>query len=364
MLIGFKRRFLRQRNQAIKSGSLGVQFLKLLIILFVILVSHTIAMVQLEGLSLSDAVWLTMTSATTVGYGDFSAQTIGGRVATIVLLYIGGIAILAQVAAMYFEHRQEVRNRILTGDWSWNMEDHIVFLNCPDEVNEEYFYQAIFGLRESSADLADLPVVIVCESFKDGISDRLRKLDVVHVSKPMSNTETLESASVHTANTIIILSQDQLNPISDSINFELVDRLRNMGVKGRIIVEVVSDKNRERLKRIGANNVLRPIRTYPELLMRAIVAPGSEQVIETLFDSYGEECIRYDVKVKSSWLAIIQKITSYDLGIPIAYEDSSGKIFNNPSSREHIEARALFVIVHEGCAKSNIEIERILNTVS
>jgi voltage-gated potassium channel len=360
MLIGFKKIFFRKRKSIIKDSSVGLQLLKLLSVLFAILLLHTVAMVQFEKLPIGDAIWLTMTSATTVGYGDLSAQTTGGRIATIILLYIGGIAILAQVAAMYFEHRQEVRNRMLKGDWSWTMENHIVFLNCPEEVDEEYFYQAISGLRKSSADLANLPIVIVCERFKEGISDRLRKLDVVHVSKPISSKETLESASVKDAHTVVILSKDQLDPTSDSINFELVDRLREMGIKGRIIVEAVKDENRARLKKVGADNVLRPIRTYPEMLMRAIIAPGSEQVIETLFDSYGEECIRYEAAVKSSWLDIIHKLTSNDLGIPIAFENDEGKVVSVPSSKDVVTTKAIYVIVNEGRSKTNEEIEQVL----
>jgi voltage-gated potassium channel len=240
------------------------------------------------------------------------------------------------------------------------MKNHIVFLNCPEEIDEAYFYRAISCLRQSSADLASLAIVIVCERFKDGISNRLRKLDVVHVSKPIADQETLEFASVKDAHTVVILAQDGFGPTSDSINFELTDRLRALGFKGRIIVEAVQDGNRARLKKAGADNVLRPMRAYPELLMRAIIAPGAEQVIETLFDSYGEECIRYEVKVASRWLEIIQKLTTQDLGIPIAYEDKQGKIINSPSSKEHVETEAVFVIVNEGCSRSSSEIEQIL----
>lgn len=317
-------------------------------------------MVQFENLSIADAIWLTMTSATTVGYGDLSAQTTAGRIATIFLLYIGGIAILAQVAGLYFEHRQDIRNKMLKGEWGWNMENHIVFLNCPDEVDEAYFYKAISGLRTSSTSIAQLPIIIVSSRFKDGLSDRLRKLDVVHVSKPMSDNETLNSACVQMAHTLVVLSKDQLDPLSDSINFDLVDRLREMNVKGRIIVEAVKDENRARLIKAGADNVLRPIRAYPEMLTRSIIAPGSEQIIETLFNSYGEECLRYDVKVECLWSEVIHKLTAEDLGIPVAFETLEGKIVNVPSSKEPVNTNAIYVIVNEGRHKTSEEIEVVL----
>ena len=52
--------------------------------------------------------------------------------------------------------------------------------------------------------------------------------------------------------------------------------------------------------------MLRPVRTYPEILIRTILAPGSEAIIETLFNSVGEECIRFDLAIEMSWLDVIE----------------------------------------------------------
>jgi voltage-gated potassium channel len=362
MLLGFVRSSLKPSKIKTYGHSTGLQLIKALVVLTLLLILHSAAMIHFEGLSLGDAIWLTMTSATTVGYGDIAAKSFAGRCATIVLLYVGGIAILAQVAAMYFEFRNEIRDDKIKGKWRWKMKNHIVFLNCPKDAGEEFFYKAIFGMRKSNSPMHNLPIIIVSDKFDDGLSHRLRKLDVVHVSKPVSETETLEDACVKDAHTIAILSADRYNPDSDSISFELVDRLRNMEVKSRIVVEVVRNENRDRIKRIGANSTLRPIRAYPELLIRSILAPGSEQVIETLFDSFGEECIRYEVNANCSWLEIIQKMTINDLGLPIAYEDENGNIINNPSSKTLAKTKAIFAIVNENRAKKSSEIEKVINS--
>ncbi|MFT5703770.1 MAG: voltage-gated potassium channel [Rickettsiales bacterium] len=364
MLFGYRYRKFSSKSSStiIKSSSTKKQFYKLLVLLFAILTLHVVAMIMFEGLATDDAIWLTMTSATTVGYGDFSAKTANGRIATILLLYIGGIAILTQVFATYFEYKQEIKHKMLTGNWSWNMKNHIIFMNCPDDLGEEYFYRAILGLRKSCAKLSKMPIIIVSEGFKDGLPHDLQKLDVVQISKSASSNEALDFANVNEAHTIVILSKNPLDATSDSINFDLVDRLRERGVKARIIAEVVKDTNRPRVKKAGANNVLRPIRAYPELLMRSIISPGSEQVIETIFDSFGEECIRYDVTISCRWLDVIYKLAEKDLGIPVAYEDVDGVIFNAPSSAKIIDAKAIFAIVHEGYTKSNQAIEDILTS--
>jgi voltage-gated potassium channel len=362
MIFRIKQSLPSSTQAVIKGYSSGKQLAKLLFTLGLIIALHSIAMVYFEKLSIIDAIWLTFTTTTTVGYGDVSAQTLEGRIATIILLYIVGIAILAQTVAIYFEYRGDIKRNILIGNWNWHMKNHIVFLNSPKEVDEEYFYKAITGMRKSSCERSRLPIVIVSEDFKAGISDRLRSLNVVHVSKSDLSKQTLESANVKNANSIVVLSRDRFDKISDSINFELVDRLREMGVQARIIVEVAQDENRMRLKKVGADSVLRPIRTYPELLVRAILAPGSEKVIETLFDSFGQECIKYELEIETKWMDIIHKLTMQDCGIPIAYEDALGAIINNPSSNRVVNARAIFVIVREGSVKKSSEIEKILKS--
>lgn len=361
MLPGFRQRFLKARPTARRAISTRERLLRLFSYLLVIVICHTACMIWLEGLRLDQAIWLTLTTVTTVGYGDISAQTLPGRIATVLLLYVGGIALLAQVAAVYFETRTEQRIRMLTGDWSPKMRNHIVFLNSRQEVDEPYFYRAMQVLRSSESELSGLPVVLVCDLFKDGLSKRLRELDVVHVAKPPTENATLEAASVSKAHTIVCLSPDRMSPVSDSINFELIDRLRQQGVKARIIAEAVKDENRARLMQAGADNVLRPIRAYPELLIRSILAPGAEQVIETLFDSNGEECIRYEVQTRQTWLDILMKIAREGGGTAIAYEDRSGHVVNNPPADVTVETRAIFVIVRQGAIKSHYAVEEMLN---
>lgn len=356
MLLGFKKTLrLSHHHKSLKS-----QLIKFALILLTIVTLHTIAMMIFEKMSFIDALWLTITSVTTVGYGDLYANSFYGRISTIILIYICGIAILAQVAVMYFEHQQEIRNSKLNGDWSWKMNNHIVFLNSPNVDGEEYFYKAISEIRNGKSSLANLPIIIVSETFTDGISERLRKLHVNHVRNYASDLRSLEDADILSANTIVIIAPDQSNKNFDSMHFDLVDRLREMGVKGRIICEVVKDENRKRLRKAGADNVIRPIRSYPELLTRSIVAPGSEQILESLFDNYMVQCIRYDIQIEAKWIKVIESMTKNDIGVPIAYEDQDRHIKINPSSQELINSCAIFVILGENKVKDSKKIKDLI----
>lgn len=338
------------------------RLITLLLLLLLVVFLHSLAMLYLEKMPLRDALWLSLTSVTTVGYGDYSAQTNLGRIATVILLYVIGIAILAQSASTYFEYRFESRYNILKGKCKWKMKNHIVFVNCPKETAEEFFYNAIHGLRESSVEMSKLPVAIISDSFKDGIPAALQKLDVAYINQGYLSKEAIEASSLLDAKIVIVLSRNRFDPNSDSINFEITDRLRAFGFKERIIVEVTKDENRQRIIKAGANSVVRPIRTYPEMLTRSILAPGSEKVIETIFNSKGEECIRYDVKVSMKWIDVIINLAKEDIGLPVAYEDLEGNIINNPSSKEVINSKAIFVLVTSGKIKKASEIANILSS--
>ncbi len=362
MTLGMKNIIGGSYDPVVRDASLGGQLTKLIAILFLLLSLHVLAMINFEGMTLGDAIWLTLTTVTTVGYGEESAHTLIGRTSTVLLLYIGGIGVLAQALAMYFEYRQETINRMTRGEWNWKMENHIVFIGYPEHNGDEYYYKAVSALRKSNSDLSNLPIVLVSRKLKYGISDRLRKLNVVYVHGNISDEETWEASSITKAHTIIILARDAFDPLSDSINFELIDRLRVKNVTGRIVAEAVRDESRARLRKVGADNILRPIRTYPEILVRAIVASGSEHVIETLFYGLGEECMSFDVNIKDTWLNIVTKLIKAGIGTPIAYETPYGSIVNNPpAEKKDIEARAIFIIVNEGKKHSDKEISKILN---
>lgn len=352
------------RLQDVISGETSAKsrLITLLVILGFLLFLHSLAMFYFENMDFDDALWLSLTSVTTVGYGDHVAQTSWGRLSTVILLYILGIAILAQSATTYFDYRYEFKNRVQLGKLNWKMKNHIVFVNCPKETAEDFFYQAISGLRKSSASLSKLPIAIVSDSFKNGIPSRLQKLDVVYINHNHLTNEAIEASCLLKAKVVVILSKSRFDSSSDSINFEITDRIRDMGFKGRVIVEVSKDENRERLIKVGANNVLRPIRTYPEMLMRSILAPGAEKVLETMFNSQGEECIRYDVDINMKWFEVIVKLASKDYGIPVAYEDVNGNVINNPSPTKIIKARAIFVLIHQGKRKTDKQLSRILNS--
>ena len=151
----------------------------------------------------------------------------------------------------------------------------------------------------------------------------------------------------------------------DSVTFDVVHRLNELGVVERAFVECVDDDNRERLYKIGARVVLRPIRSYPEIVVRAMVAPGSEAIIEDFFTHEGDHPQRYEVELRDMpWHEVVSALIRADLGIAMGYVDhKQGKVVPNPPAATRVNTSALIILVRETNEPEQEQVRSCLNKV-
>jgi voltage-gated potassium channel len=355
----------RRRYRLIAQSRLGASLVKTGGYLMAIFAAHTLAMIQFEGFAPGDALWLTLTTATTVGYGDLSAHTLPGRIATVMLLYTGGIFVVAKLAGDYFDYRNERRLRMTRGEWEWDMRDHIVIINAPEKDPVHYFELLIAQFRESQ-EFATTPVQILSPDFSDGLPASLVALgDVVHYAGSGAEDTSLESVGVADARAIVCLSRSDHDPAWDSVTFDILHRLQAIGTHAEVLAECVRDSNRVRFMKAGAHIVIRPIRAYPGMVVRGFVAPGAQSLMEELFRSDGSEYRRLSVEiVGAKWADVVASIVQHDHGVAIAYEDGEGGLHISPRADDAVNARALFVVVDSHISTSSAQIEAALADLS
>lgn len=318
---------------------------RLFFMLLTLCAFHSLAMMYFEGLTLANAVWLTLTTVTTVGYGDYSAVTPGGRIATIFLIYIAGISLLAQVAGEFLEARIERRNRMITGQWKWKtMKDHILIINVPNEDSSRYLTRLVKQIR-TTPELQGVPVQILSDKFAEGLPVELREQGVVHRSAPPDKQSELLACNIRSAKYILVLAPDNYEPSADAITLNILLHLQDLGIRQPILAEAVLDENRERFMRFGAYTVLRPIRAYPEILVRALTAPGSEVIMEDLFSYGGVYPKRVDIDVSGLWGDIATTLIQSNSGVPLGYVSQSDRVESSPSVDHEVDAKALLLMV-------------------
>lgn len=321
---------------------------------------HVLAMVGFEAMGWGDAVWLTLTTLTTVGYGDLSAATPLGRAATVILLYLAGITLLAQLASDYIDYRLKRKEDMIKGRWRWQMKDHVLIINSPTHNADIYFHRLVAQLRATTL-YADTPVQILTDAFPDGLPESLREMAVVHHHGESADMEALKTVTPGQARAIIILARDEYSRVSDSITLDVLLQLKSLCQDSLpyTVAECVNEDNRERAERVGANTTLRPIRAYPEMLVRSLVAPGAEKILENLFTHHDDHAMRYPVQLQDVvWSEVACRLMSTGMGTLMAYVTADEKVITHPAHDHRFSAHALILMVREEFIPSERDIEQ------
>lgn len=331
------------------SINMRTMLLRSAVYLGAIICLHAAAMMKFEGMTFGNSVWLTLTTMTTVGYGDWVASTLWGRASTVLLVYLGGIFVLFQTAADYFEYRAERKALMIRGHWRWKMRNHVLIMGGPTVNQEKFLFCLVSDLRESE-EFASCPVEILTIRFPDGLPGSLQHLGLVlHAGYP-SDPDVVPETDIDKAKAIIMLASVEDDIQSDAFVTDRISLARELGAKGRVLAECVNDKNRQRMRKAGADVVVRPDRFYPEILVRALTSPGSLEILENLFTSRGDVCVRFQLRTAGlRWADIAHGLMEGGIGTAVGYEEAAdGSVECNPRPDTTIDAVALHAICRQG----------------
>ncbi|KXO09457.1 potassium channel protein [Marinobacter excellens] len=334
---------------------------RLFVILGCLLITQILIIWAAEPLTLFEAAWMTMTTLVTVGYGDFAPETTVGRLSTILLMFISAITLLTLIVSDYIEYRFYRRERILTGRWIYNMKDHIVIINTPRSGGEQYFMRFASQIR-SVPEYHTVPIMLLTRQFPGGLPAELTDCGMVHFHGAGNDPEALKAVHAGSAKHIIVLAADESDSFSDSLTFDIAHRLAESNLGARTTVECVSDPNRARFKALGVRTTIRPVRTYPEIMVRAVVAPGSEKVLEDMFNYERDHPHRYDLELDDLvWADIVSALVRHGIGTALAYIDHDNEVICHPPTNEEVEGKGLIVLVRSTDTPSVSVVEEALD---
>lgn len=322
----------------------GNKLLSIAILLILLFALHITAMVWFEGLDPWSATWLTFITVSTVGYGDVSAKTIYGQIATLTLLILPGIALFSALLGVVIERSTNRLERQRLGQWRWNMKDHILIFNPPRDVDT--YVRIVVREFTQYPEYQHAPVMVVSTKFPNGLPASLQDMNVMLYSGSINHLATLNAVSVDLAKVIVVLANDPEDADSDAATFDVIHRIRELESKAYVVAEVLRDENRNRVRKIGANATMRPIRAYPEIAVRSVLAPGSELVIEELFDSAGSEYRTIQTpEISCKWWEVVRCCVEHDFGTPLAWVGEDGNVVINPLGSSECKFKALILAV-------------------
>ncbi|WP_100641210.1 ion channel [Marinobacter salexigens] len=317
----------------------------LFMVLLALLTTHILIIWAVEELTLFESLWMTMTTIATVGYGDFAPATYIGRISTILFVFVGAITLVTLIVSDFIEYRFYRRERILTGRWIYKMNNHIVIINTPKHGGMTYFMRFATQIRAVEG-YETIPIMLLTREFPSGLPAELSDLGIVHYHGSGFDPEALKAVHAGSAKHIVVLAADESDPHSDSLTFDISHRLSELNLAQKTTVECVTDANRSRYKELGVRAVIRPVRTYPEIMVRSVVAPGSEKVLEDMFNYEQDHPHRYDLELDDlNWADIVSALIRHGIGTALAYIDHNDEVICHPPIIKEIEGKGLIVLV-------------------
>ncbi|MES9906428.1 MAG: ion channel [Sedimenticola sp.] len=342
------------------TSSFSLRLIKLVALLCVLVLIDAAGMIYFEKQSLGDALWMGLTTITTVGYGDISPSTTSGRLITVICLYVLGISILAHIVTEFIEHRLWISTEKKNGRWRWNMKDHILIINTPMIDSDNYLQKLIKQIKATPL-LSEYPVQILTDKFSGILPKEISGFGVVHLSGNAENSDNLRAVNVSDASYIIVIASNHADPQSDSLTFDVLDRIREIGSNAMVLAEAINDDNRKRLRRAGANIVIRPIRAYPGFLVRSLVAPGTEEVLEDFFTHDNAHMHRFDISFQDRcWQDLICKFVVSGAGVPMAYV-FNGEVRCNPEPTAVCSGDAIITLVNDAQTVTEQQVKTCLD---
>lgn len=220
--------------------------------------------------SLGDAFWWLLQTVTTLGYGDVTPVTVGGRILASLLLVVG-FGLIPFVTAIAASRTVTRRLREERGLKKIKARDHTVICGWSKHVDT-----IVDGLVESQGQPQVVLVNSVPVEDMNELLLRYRSIDPRFVHGDFTSETVLDLADIRHAVSVVILTDTTKGDIASADQRAVLATLtaRTMNPKARICVEVSDHGVASHARRAGADEVIVHGEHDPFLLTSAATSEG------------------------------------------------------------------------------------------
>ena len=126
------------------------------IILIIVLISGSLIAIFEPGLSLASGVWWSIVTLTTVGYGDISPSTTGGRILAVIIIFFG-IGLLGMLSASLATLLIRKRMKEDKGMCASTVDNHIIICEWNHRT------RAIIKELRADTQTANVPLILIAD---------------------------------------------------------------------------------------------------------------------------------------------------------------------------------------------------------
>lgn len=321
------------------------------ILFFVLMVlGGAVGYMVIEGWSFTDALYMTVITLSTVGYGEVQRLSSTGRMFTMVLIILG-VGFAFYFAGSIIRFMVEGRIREILGR-----------RKLERKINAQKGHYIICGYgRVGTAiceTLGPTPIDIVVIERDPARVTRLNERNILHIAGDATDEENLIKAGIERAQGLVTALK------TDSDNVYVTLSARQLNPDLFVIARSAEEQAEKKMIAAGADKVVCPYRMGAHRMAQTILSPTVTDFLElTLMDTSRDiqmEEMSVDRSSKLTDVALQDSGIRQDLDlIIVAVKKAAGDMLFNPSSQTELHAGDTVITIGE---TENLEqLRRLLN---
>jgi len=312
------------------------------VILIIVLISGSLIALFEPDLSFASGVWWSIVTLTTVGYGDISPSTTGGRILAVLIMFFG-IGLLGMLSASLATLLIRKRMKEDKGMCASTVDNHIIICEWNHRT------RAIIKELRADTQTTNIPLILIADIEEKPIDD-----DNLFFIRGSVNEETLEKANLIKAHTIVVLGDDTVETTARDAKVVLSTlTIESMNPDVYSVVELVDKANEQHCMRANADEIIIGSELSSHLIASATNNHGISKVIsELLSNHYGNEFYSMPVPKKmvgSKFLDIfIAMKTESNATVLGLQKGRNGEFISNPDGDYLVSEKDNLLVISKG----------------
>ena len=315
--------------------SLLRRFLQIVYALILVVIIGVIGYMIIEGWSFLDALYMTIITITTVGYGEAHSLSTAGTVFTIVLI-IGGVGVMLYTLTTIVQYIAEgyISNILgrsrMKGKLS-KLKGHVILCGY-GRVGQEIAHA--FEREGTSFIIVEPDQEACAKATQDGY---------LYLQGDATSDEVLTEAGIQRARALVAAVR------SDADNIYITLSARGMNPHLVIVARATTEESESKLRRAGADRIVFPLRVGGRRMAMSALHPLVVDFIDTTMHTHDRELVLEDLKVgPTSPIAgmTIGEGQRYSIGTAIlTVKKKDGSILTNPPQETILEIGDELVVI-------------------
>ncbi len=246
--------------------------------------------------TLFEAFWWTMTTLTTVGYGDYSPSTIGGRWLGI-FLFIFGIGIIGLLISKTVEGMTTFQKLKREGKLVFKNKDHFIYINWSRKTER--------AITEILAHMPKAEIVLI-----DTLHETPFEHEQVHfIQGDPTDEDVLIKANILECRRVAIFSDSKIEDASliDGKTLLIASAVEGLSKSHKkdlhTIVEVSEDRHIPKFQHISVEDFILSNDSVSLLMAKATIQPGTTTLFRQLLSKrFGNNI--HELPARNEWSTI------------------------------------------------------------